>query len=282
MSATPFPDELLVGAPGESVGGATRTGAITFWTPESVQYLHQDSAGIPGAAETGDGFGATIFLGSEVDMAAQRIGEDQAMRLFVSAPFEDVNGQADAGAITQLVLDPPLRQGTRSKVIVSGARSWTQDSAGVAGGAEAGDRFGVSVGSLDLQPSDENGGNIPDPGAPLFVAGAPGEDTEGVVDAGAVLSLGENRWYDEATPGVPGTRGRGDRFGARLGAARDFGIDAPGPGTWSRGLLVGVPGNATGDGAVVVGLPNKRVTAGTLLTPPALDGGYGSALGSTR
>jgi hypothetical protein len=282
MSATPFPDELLVGAPGESVGGATRTGAITFWTPESVQYLHQDSAGIPGATETGDGFGATIFLGSEVDMAAQRIGEDQAMRLFVSAPFEDVNGQADAGALTQLVLDPPLRQGTRSKVIVSGARSWTQDSAGVAGGAEAGDRFGVAVGSLDLQPSDENGGNIPDPGAPLFVAGAPGEDTEGVVDAGAVLSLGENRWYDEATPGVPGTRGKGDRFGARLGAARDFGIGAPGPGTWSRGLLVGVPGNATGDGAVVVGLPNKRVTAGTLLTPPALDGGYGSALGSTR
>ena len=140
----------------------------------------------------------------------------------------------------------------------------------------------MSVGSLDLQPSDENGGNIPDPGAPLFVAGAPGEDIEGVVDAGAVLSLGEDRWYDEATPGVPGTRGRGDRFGARLGAARDFGIDAPGPGTWSRGLLVGVPGNATGDGAVVVGLPNKVVTAGTLLTPAAPDGSYGAALGSTR
>ena len=229
MSATPFPDELLVGAPGESLGGATRAGAITFWTPGTVQYLHQDSAGIPGVAETGDGFGATIFLGSEVDMAAQRIGEDQVMRLFVSAPFEDVNGLADAGALTQLVLDPPLGQGTRSKVVVSGARSWTQDSAGVAGGAEAGDLFGVSVGSLDLQPSDENGGNIPDPGAPLFVAGAPGEDIEGVVDAGAVLSLGEDRWYDEATPGVPGTRGRGDRFGARLGAARDFEIGAPAP-----------------------------------------------------
>ena len=114
------------------------------------------------------------------------------------------------------------------------------------------------------------------------MAGAPGEDIEGVVDAGAVLSLGEDRWYDEATPGVPGTRGRGDRFGARLGAARDFEIDAPGPGTWSRGLLVGVPGNATGDGAVVVGLPNKLVTAGTLLTPSAPDGAFGAALGSTR
>ena len=54
MSATPFPDELLVGAPGESLGGATRAGAITFWTPGTVQYLHQDSAGIPGVAETGD------------------------------------------------------------------------------------------------------------------------------------------------------------------------------------------------------------------------------------
>jgi hypothetical protein len=201
MSATPFPDELLVGAPGESLGGATGAGAITFWTPGRVQYLHQDSAGIPGDAETGDAFGATIFLGSEVDMAAQRIGEDQAMRLFVSAPFEDVNGLADAGAITQLVLDPPLRQGTHSSVVVSGARSWTQDSAGVAGGAEAGDRFGVSVGSLDLQPSDENGGNIPDPGAPLFVAGAPGEDIEGVVDAGAVLSLGGRPVVRRGDPG---------------------------------------------------------------------------------
>ena len=235
MSATPFPDELLVGAPGESLGGATRAGAITFWTPESVQYLHQDSAGIPGAAETGDGFGATIFLGSEVDMAAQRIGEDQAMRLFVSAPFEDVNGQADAGAITQLVLDPPLGQGTRSKVVVSGARSWTQDSAGVAGGAEAGDRFGVSVGSLDLQPSDENGGNIPDPGAPLFVAGAPGEDIEGVVDAGAVLSLGEEPVVRRGDPG----RARDSRAGA-TGSAPD---SVP-PGTSRSTPPAPVPGRA--------------------------------------
>ena len=204
MSATPFPDELLVGAPGESLGGATRAGAITFWTPATVQYLHQDSAGIPGAAETGDAFGATIFLGSEVDMAAQRIGEDQAMRLFVSAPFEDVNGlPTPAGS--------PSSCSTRRSVRARTAR-WSSPAPergprtppGVAGGAEAGDRFGVSVGSLDLQPSDENGGNIPDPGAPLFVAGAPGEDIEGVVDAGAVLSLGEDRWYDEATRACPG------------------------------------------------------------------------------
>ncbi len=282
MTATPFPDELLVGAPGESLGGATRAGAITFWTPKGRQYLHQDSTGVPGVAETGDGFGSTIFLGSEVDMAAQRIGEDQPMRLFVGAPLEDVNGFADAGALTQLVLDPPLGAGTRSKVVVSGARSWTQDSAGVAGGAETGDRFGTSVEALDLQPSDANGGTVPDPGAPLFVAGAPGEDVGGVVDAGAVLTLGDNRWYDEATPGVPGSRGTGDRFGAVLGSVRDVALNAPGPGTWSRGLLVAVPGNATGDGAVVLGLPDKAVTKATLLTPPTPDGAYGAALGSTR
>ena len=77
-------------------------------------------------------------------------------------------------------------------------------------------------------------------------------------------------------------RGRGDRFGAVLGAARDFEIDAPGPGTWSRGLLVGVPGDVTGDGAVVVGLPHGRVTSGTLLRPAFADGAYGAALGATR
>ena len=283
MTATPFPDELLIGAPGETLGSAVRAGALTFWTPVARQYLHQDSAGIPGVAETGDAFGATVFLGSEVDMAAQRIGEDQPMRLFVGAPLEDVNGHADAGALTQLVLEPPLGAGTRSKIVTSGARSWTQDSTGVAGGAENGDRFGSSVEALDLQPSDnENGQEIPDPGAPLFVAGAPGEDIEGVVDAGAVLTLGGDRWYDENTPGVPGSRGTGDRFGAVLGAVRDFELGAPGPGTWSRGILVGVPGNATGDGAVVVGLPNKQVTTATLLTPSSADGAYGAALGSTR
>ncbi len=282
LTATPFPDELVIGAPGESLGGATRAGAVTFWTPVSRQYLHQDTAGVPGVAETGDGFGSTVFLGSEVDAAARRIGEDQPMRLFVGAPLEDVNGHADAGALTQLVLEPPTVIGTRSKVVVSGARSWTQDSAGVAGGAESGDRFGSSVEALDLQPSGTGGGTVPDPGAPLFVAGAPGEDIEGVVDAGAVLSLGGDRWWDEATPGVPGVRGTGDRFGAVLGAVRDVGLDAPGPGTWSRGILVGVPGNATGDGAVVVGLPHRKTLAGTLLTPSSVAGGYGAALGSTR
>ena len=163
-------------------------------------------------------------------------------------------------------------------MVVSGARSWTQDSAGVAGGAEAGDLFGVSVGSLDLQPSDENGGNNPDPDAHCSWQ-AHRRGHRGAVDAGAVLSLGENRWYDEAHRACPGlAAGRPVR--RRLGAARDFEIDAPGPvpgraDSWSASR------NATGDGAVVVGLPNKRVTADTLLTPPAPDGLWGGP-GSTR
>lgn len=277
MTGTPYEDELVIGAPGRTTGSAKKAGAIFWWTPTKRQLITQDSKYVPGANETGDAFGSSVFIGTEVKDAAFTAGHDVPIRILVGVPREDVAGQTDAGGVMQLTYTPHTEPDGHGRIYLPGAKFWTQNTAGVAGSAETGDLFGSSLESLDFTAS----------GAVTFVAGAPGEDLGGVADAGGIATLGGNGWYDEATAGVPGSRERGDRFGAVLGSARDINADRgnpepPGPGQWSRGLLVGSPGENTGDGTVVIGLPHGSVTSGTRINPPVLDGGYGSALGATR
>jgi FG-GAP-like repeat/FG-GAP repeat len=61
--------DLAVGAWGESVGSATKTGSVTMLygtakglTGSGAQYFTQDSAGVPGSNETGDEFGSDVKL----------------------------------------------------------------------------------------------------------------------------------------------------------------------------------------------------------------------------
>lgn len=181
------------------------------------------------------------------------------VRLFVGTPREDIAGKADVGGVVQLTYAPPGALGQHGHIVTSGARFWTQDTSGVAGSAEKGDLFGSAVESLDLTTA----------GTATFVIGAPAGDIGSIRDAGAVFTLGGSRSYDQNAAGVPGSVETGDRFGATLGSWRDIAVDLPhssvppGPGTWSRGLLVGVPGEDAGRGAVVNGLPHGSVPAGT-------------------
>lgn len=277
MTGTPYPDELVVGVPGESIGNARRAGEVMFWTPESARVVNQDSAGVPGVAESGDGFGSAVFLGSEVANEAQRGGHVVPTRLFVGTPREDIAGKADAGGVVQLTYDPPASVGQRGRILTSGAGFWTQDTAGVAGSAEQGDRFGSATESLDLSTT----------GAATFVVGTPGEDLGSVRDAGAVYTLGGGRVYDESSAGVPGTVEAGDLFGATLGSLRDIATGLPlssvppGPGTWSGGLLVGVPGE-DGSGVVVSGLPHGTSTTSRQWSGPGPGARYGAVLSATR
>jgi hypothetical protein len=270
LSGTPYDHEVLVGVPGQAVNGHAGAGELWVWTPERVQRVTQDTAGVPGVAETGDAFGASLFLGSEVAGRARQQGGSAAVPVFVGSPREDVAGKADAGGLVQLRWVPDPTNG-RGRVDTTGATFWTQNSAGVAGAAESGDRFGAAMESLDYTST----------GGRTYVASAPGEDLSGVADAGGVASLGGSLFFSEATAGVPGTPGRSDRFGAVLGSARDI-APPPAPGAWSRGLLVGIPGDATGDGAVLLGLPHGSTTSVTRLLPGSANGAYGAALGATR
>ncbi|MFC7217102.1 esterase [Streptomyces polyrhachis] len=92
-------DDVLVGAPGATVGGAKGAGYVT------VQYssaggisttkrtvIHQNSTGVPGGAEAGDGFGWAVASGD-----LDNDGYDDAI---VGIPGEDLGAFKDAGGAT--------------------------------------------------------------------------------------------------------------------------------------------------------------------------------------
>jgi hypothetical protein len=90
-------DDVLIGAPGATVSGATGAGYVTVQyssadgglstTDRSV--LHQDTSGVPGGAEAGDGFGRAVASGD-----LDNDGYDDAV---VGIPGEDLAGLSDAG-----------------------------------------------------------------------------------------------------------------------------------------------------------------------------------------
>ena len=216
---------LLVGVPGEDVGDAVDAGAVVRYRlfadagAASEATVLSQSGAVAGAAESGDRFGAAIAFGS-------------AGTVLVGAPGEDVGTVADAGAVVS--------------ISPSGASAiFSQDSAGMGGVAEAGDRFGAAISHLPGLDSDGY----------RVAIGAPGEDVGGVRDAGVVGFLGGRsrtspprplaQIVGQDTTGVPGIAERGDRFGAVL---------APWVHLHELDLLVGVPeedvGKLTDAGAV--------------------------------
>lgn len=85
-----------------------------------------DSPGVSGAVEAGDRFGASLSQ-------AQPSTSTRPTALAVGVPGEDVGSATDAG------MAHLLDQGLGEIIAI------TQDSPGVAGAAETGDRFGAVV-----------------------------------------------------------------------------------------------------------------------------------------
>lgn len=88
---------LAVSAPGADVAGAADAGAVRLYEaggkagPRAVRLLRQGAGGLPDAPERGDEFGHALgFAGGNV---------------LVGAPFEDVRGVPEAGAVTVVPLD---------------------------------------------------------------------------------------------------------------------------------------------------------------------------------
>ncbi|MFF9485920.1 hypothetical protein [Streptomyces sp. NPDC014676] len=114
--------------------GGAKGGRVTvvYGGPEGLDagraplVLTQDTAGVPGASETGDRFGGGVALGD--------VDGDGYADLAVGAAGEN-NG---AGAVTVLY-------GSASGLTTGGAQYYTQNTAGVPGASEDGDLFGTRV-----------------------------------------------------------------------------------------------------------------------------------------
>ena len=207
-----FPD-LVVGAPGENVGGIVDAGAANVFYDTagtlpgiSSQTLLQDNI------EPGDQFGAA--------MTAGLFNGNFFADLAVGAPGENVGATVDAGAVNIFNNNTTVLPSTSSQTLL-------QDN------IEAGDRFGAALiaGFFDAF------------GFTDLVVGAPGEDVGTRVDAGAANNFRDTAGSLPNTPSQTLLQDNiepGDQFGAAMteGAfSNPLGIDD---------LVVGAPGENVG------------------------------------
>jgi hypothetical protein len=159
--------DLAIGTPGESLGAAESAGVVHVLygsagglTATGSQLWSQDSPGVAGRAEAGDGFGSALAAGD--------FNGDGRAELAVGVPGED-QGRGVAQVLG----------GSAAGLTARGSRLWSQATPGVAGVAEPGDGFGGQLAAGDL-----NG----DGRADLAIAVA-SEDVGSAKDAGAVNVL---------------------------------------------------------------------------------------------
>ncbi len=232
-------DDLAVGIPGEAtLTLELRAGAVAILFGSSAglaasgnQFFDQDDIGE--SAEAEDNFGAALaagnFAGSGFDALA------------IGAPYEDIDGLANAGMVNVVY-------GSVNGLSMSSPDTWTQGSSGIEGVAEADDLFGFALAAADF---DGNGYADLAIGVPYESVDTTSGEQE---DAGAVNVIyggsnglddpGDQIWT-QSSENVMGVAEAGDRFGWALAAApirpqahttNDEYID----------LAIGIPGRIVG------------------------------------
>jgi hypothetical protein len=196
-------EELVVGVPLEDVGGVADAGGVAVLSLGTSSlpntFITRATAGIAGDPTADDQFGYAV--------GAADFNGDGFDDLAIGAPYENVSGKADAGAVHVLF-------GSANGLVATGSQHLTQDSSGIAGAAEAGDRLGWSLAAGDL-------GNLNNPSQDLAI-GAPGEDIGAAADAGAVhaiygsasgLTSETDEFLTQDSTGILDVAQPGDHFG---------------------------------------------------------------------
>ena len=138
--------DLVLGEPSDPSDlkpGGHKGGRITVWYggpngPDPAQQptvIHQDTTGVPGSGEADDAFGGALSTGD--------INGDGFADVAVAAYGEDIGSAREAGSVTVLF-------GSASGLTTKGVKSYTQNTAGIPGDAEAWDRFGSAVDLTDI------------------------------------------------------------------------------------------------------------------------------------
>ncbi|MBK8461271.1 MAG: FG-GAP repeat protein [Micropruina sp.] len=205
----------------DDVGTAVNAGSVTILSATAAeptsftgQRITQNTAGVPGAAEDGDGFGEAVAL---------RDGH-----LAISSSAEDIGDVSDAGSVQLGTWDEATR-------VYTPGRSLHQDTPGIPGSNEDVDRFGYAV-SIVKNLHDQ-----------ISVAiGTPGDRVGTITRAGSVTLVPINTSprlpairISQYSPGVPGRADVKDHFGTVLsylpGSTDGLIVSTPdeiGPGTW--------------------------------------------------
>jgi hypothetical protein len=220
------PALVWVGAPDTTVNGVLDAGAVYEYlvdgasAPALIRTITEASSSIGLTPATDDRFGQVLSASLDGGLS-------------VGVPRRAVDGQAEAGVVVRL-------SGSYDALATLNGQVISQDTPGVAGTPEAGDRFGASV---------AGGGRI---------VGVPYEDIGTVKDAGMVQTFIINGQTSLLTPstswtmdsaGVPGTVSATDTFGYSVAYGMGFSCDG------AQSFLVGVPGltqgTAKASGAVI-------------------------------
>lgn len=223
-------DDIVAGAPFAAVNDLPGAGAV-----QVVSGQHVTAIGAPPPA-AGDGFGWSVAIG--------RLDDDDCADLVVGAPYADVDGVVDAGAVYII-----YSRGERTQRIV--APKPQKDA-----------HFGWS-----LAYSPDDGG--------VVAIGAPYEDDDGIRDAGAVYLFKGNTpdkllRISQESEGLIGNSETGDMFGWSLALGKMIGdpdrVD----------LAVGVP-YENNDGTGRQNAQGKPDTGGCIIVQDPLavtDGKY--------
>ncbi len=224
-------DDLAIGIEGDDVGGTSNAGSVLILygsssgiTATGNDFFHQGTAGIAGDGnQAGDAFG-TVLASGDFDC-------DGLDDLAIGAPEEDLTGANDAGGVTVLY-------GSSGGLSTSGSAWFTQDTSGVAGAPELGDRFGWALAAGNFNADNNATINCMDLaiGAPIegVTPEAGGSEQSGAGAVTLLLSAGGGGLSGSSSQllyadvgDLPGTTEAGANFGDALtvGRLNDDGFD---------------------------------------------------------